>query len=399
VKESESYLTSESYSQNTIRHYRQVWNQLADYAYEHDYAVIEKEWVTAFLYEHYKIGKDELTRNQRTYRRAADALYDFQENGSISYCVKRNIINDELISEYLMFFDSMEKYCSQRNLSTQTRRYHYQQTIKLALFLDDNKIRASDINAEHLRKYFLTFSGYAPKTIRMHHYVLRNILHTAYENEYISTDLSLVCETPRTLAWGKIPSAYVMEDVQSLLSAVDRESPTGKRDYAILLLGARLGLRASDIRTMTFENIHWETHEIRIVQEKTKNELILPLSDEVGWAIIDYLKHGRPVADCKQIFIRHNAPFAPFGITNSLGAIISKYFRLANVCVPEGKKRGMHILRHSLASSMLAAKIPLPIVSEALDHSDIKTTMHYLKIDVDKLKGCALDIEDGGDCS
>jgi integrase len=249
-----------------------------------------------------------------------------------------------------------------------------------------------------MREYFLSLSYLSASTVGVAHYVLRNILCAAYEDGHISTDLSLICEKPRTFAGSKIPSAYPPEDIQALLDSVDRENPTGKRDYAILLLGACLGLRASDIRTTAFENLRWDSHEIRIIQEKTNNELALPLSDEIGWAIIDYLKNGRPLTDSKYLFVRHCAPYEPFGPTNSLGAIIGKYFRRANVRIPEGKKHGMHILRHSLANNMLAAGIPLPILTEALDHADSKTTMQYIKVDIPQLRGCALETEIGGDC-
>jgi site-specific recombinase XerD len=391
------YLTSKSYPQSTIRHYRHVWHQMADYAYEHDLTVIEDAWVDTFLYEHYRIADGKLSGTQRTHKRAALMLRDFQRYGDIPNCGKR-AAKEKGFTEYQCLFDSVEKYCSSKNYSVNTNRYHQQRTYHLASFLSAREVCLQSLTVQHMRDYFLSLSGLAASTVGMAHYVLRNILRAAYEDGYISTDLSLICEKPRALAGSKIPSAYSPGDVQALLDSVDRDNPTGKRDYAILLLGARLGLRASDIRTMTFENFRWGTHEIRLTQEKTKNETALPLSDEVGWAIIDYLKNGRPLADSNCIFVRHRAPYTPFGPTNSLGAIIGKYFRRANVRIPEGKKHGMHILRHSLASNMLAAGVPLPILTEVLDHADGKTTMQYLKVDTSQLRGCALEIEDGGNC-
>jgi site-specific recombinase XerD len=391
-----AYLASKNYPASTIRHYRHVWNQMADYAYEHDFMVIEDAWVETFLREHYRITDGELSSTQRTHKRAALTLKDFQTYGDIPNCGKR-AAKEKGFAEYQCFFDSVEKHCSSKNYSASTRRYHQQRAYHLALFLSARDICFQSLNVQHMREYFLSLSGLAASTVGMAHYVLRNILCAAYEDGHISTDLSLICEKPRTLAGSKIPSAYPSEDVQALLDSVDRESPTGKRDYAILLLGARLGLRAGDIRTMTFENLHWDTHEIRIIQEKTKNEMALPLSEEVGWAIIDYLKNGRPLADSKCIFVRHRAPYTPFGPTNSLGAIIGKYFRRANVRVPEGKKHGMHILRHSLASNMLAAGVPLPVLTGVFDHADGKTTMQYLKVDISQLRVCALETENGGD--
>ena len=392
-----AYLASKHYPQSTIRHYRYVWYQMADYAYQHDLAVIEDAWVETFLFEHYSIVDGELSGTQRTHKRATLMLSDFQRYGHIPNCGKR-AAKEKGVTEYQCLFDSVDKHCASRNYSASTKRYHRQRAHHLAVFLSEHGVCLQSLTAQHMREYFLSLSGLAASTVGMAHYVLRNILRAVYENGHISTDLSLICEKPRALAGSKIPSAYSTDDVQALLDSVDRDNPTGKRDYAILLLGARLGLRASDIRTMTFENLRWGAHEIRITQEKTKNETALPLSDEVGWAIIDYLKNGRPPADSNNIFVRHRAPYTPFGPTNSLGAIIGKYFRRANVRIPEGKKHGMHILRHSLASNMLAAGIALPVLSEVLDHADGKTTMQYLKVDISQLRGCALETENGGDC-
>ena len=391
------YLASKHYPQSTIRHYRHVWYQMADYAYEHDLTVIEDAWIETFLCEHYRITGGALSGTQRTHKRAALILSDFQRYGSIPNCGKR-ASKEKGFTEYQCLFDSVDKHCVSKNYSASTKRYHQQRTRHLAFFLSEHDICLQSLNVHHMREYFLSLSGLAASTVGMAHFVLRNILRAAYEDGHISTDLSLICEKPRVLAGSKIPSAYSTEDVQALLDSVDRDNPTGKRDYAILLLGARLGLRVSDIRTMTFENLRWGAHEIRIIQKKTKKETALPLSDEVGWAIIDYLKNGRPTADSNNIFVRHRAPYTPFGPTNSLGAIIGKYFRRANVRIPEGKKHGMHTLRHSLASNMLAAGIALPVLSGVFDHADSKTTMQYLKVDISQLRGCALETEDGGDC-
>ena len=397
AKKTEQYLLANNYPQGTIRQYRHVWHQLADYAYEHDHNTIEDEWLKLFLSKRYQIGSGELSSQQRAHRRAAEMLRDFQNSGSIPRCRKRSAYGEE-ITEYQCFFETMEKYCSANDLSAHSKRYYLYHIRRFTSFLLEHKICSNEINAEHVREYLLSLSGMATSTVGQGLYVLRNVMRTAYMDGHISSDLSLVCDRTRSFAGSKIPSAYSPEDVQLLLEAVDRENPTGKRDYAILLLGARLGLRAGDIRMMTFENIHWDSHEIRLVQSKTNNEIALPLSEEIGWAIIDYLKHGRPDTKSKYIFVRHRAPYAPFGITNSLGAIIGKYFRRADVCIPEGKKHGMHVLRHSLASNMLAAGIPIPILAEALDHADIKTTMQYIKIDIAQLRSCALETELGGDC-
>lgn len=119
--------------------------------------------------------------------------------------------------------------------------------------------------------------------------------------------------------------------------------------------------------------------------------MILPLLPEVGLAIIDYLKYGRPTTESTNIFIRHYCPIGPLA-PPTLHSIVWQYIKLANITVPDGKKHGPHVLRHSLASALLEENIPLPTIAEVLGHTSTETTSIYLKIDINQLRRCALDV-------
>ena len=103
----------------------------------------------------------------------------------------------------------------------------------------------------------------------------------------------------------RIPSVWTKEELQRLISAIDHGNPKGKRDYAIILLACVLGLRVTDIKNLTFDSFHWEEKKLIFVQSKTRETVILPLPPEIGWAVIDYLKHGRPKVDSDVVFVRH----------------------------------------------------------------------------------------------
>lgn len=391
VNRLESYLVTRNYTVDTLRHYRHVWRQLACYADEKGIVTADTEWMTQFLREHYGISDgNSLTRTQKTYYRAAGMLCDFQRYG---YVLRRNHTKREIFPRrYQCIFEAAEKYCAQNRIAERTRRQFSVHLRRFVSFLESRNLRVEAIEAAHMREYFLTFEPLAKTTVAFDLYVLRSVLPLLFSDGVTSSDLSLFCPSVRVPAGAKIPSAYSPEDIQAILDAVDRENPQGKRDYAILLLAARLGLRVGDIRELRFENIRWDTAEIRFIQSKTGNEIVLPLSDELGWALIDYVKNGRPITDSKVIFVRHIAPYDAFGKNNNLNSIISKYFKAANIHVPPGKRHGMHVFRHSLASSMLANGTPLPVVSEALGHSETNTTARYLKIAVEQLRGCALEV-------
>ena len=142
------------------------------------------------------------------------------------------------------------------------------------------------------------------------------------------------------------------------------------------------------------ENFHWEEKKLVFTQSKTKTPLSLPLTQEVGWAVIDYLKHGRPKIACPYIFVRHLAPFTTFAEGDHLTQLIKRYMELARLPTLK-KRRGMHSLRHTMASVLLEKDTPLSIISDILGHADADSTAVYLKVDIKKLKECALSFEEG----
>lgn len=188
----------------------------------------------------------------------------------------------------------------------------------------------------------------------------------------------------------KIPSVYTVEEIESLIGAIDRGHPQGKRDYAMVLLAARYGLRVSDIIGLRYCNLDWEHDRIAVYQQKTGKKVVLPLSEEVGNAIIDYLQYGRPKIDLPYVFITAIAPYKEL-TTSIMGITIKDYFRRAGINFT-GKKHGPHALRHSLASNLLESGESLPVISGILGHSSTETTVEYLRIDLKLLRQCALDV-------
>ena len=186
-----------------------------------------------------------------------------------------------------------------------------------------------------------------------------------------------------------IPSVYSEDEILRMESAVDRSNPVGKRDYAIILLATRLGLRLEDIRTMGFDELDFKNDTIRLVQEKTFAGLELPMVPELKTALLDYIRHGRP--NTKDIvFLLSYPPYSPL----SKSGIIACFRRALHKAKIERGERGCgpRAFRVSLASSMVNDGVPYEVVRKTLGHIDPNAIKSYARLDVERLRTYALEI-------
>lgn len=188
----------------------------------------------------------------------------------------------------------------------------------------------------------------------------------------------------------RIPSFYTAEEIMAVESSISRSNNVGKRNYAMVLLASRLGLRASDIAGLQFDNIDWDRNLITLNMRKTGIMTELPLLADVGNAIVEYLRYGRPKSTLNHVFLSARAPYV--GATKAcVCAAINAAICRSGICT-DGKHHGPHSLRHSLASAMLNDGTVLPVISGTLGHKSTQTTMSYLKIDIASLLKCALPV-------
>lgn len=188
----------------------------------------------------------------------------------------------------------------------------------------------------------------------------------------------------------RIPSYFTPAEVMKIEQSIRRSSGVGKRNYAMILLASRLGLRASDIAGLRFDNIDWDNNTISLKMQKTRKQIELPLLADVGNAIIDYLRHGHHKSPLPNVFISSRAPYiAMTGVVVS--SAINRIICASGIDIV-GKHHGPHSLCHSLASAMLGQGTMMPVISESLGHRYTETTLTYLKIDINSLLECALPI-------
>ena len=275
------------------------------------------------------------------------------------------------------------------DLTVDTYRYQLKQ---LLTHLETQNIRnIKSISRSALMSYFEGLSLASTTNLQRNLSMIKTYLRHLYDNGIITEDYSRLVPKAKRIRHPELPSVYSKEEVQQILSRVERTNPKGRRDYAMILLAVRYGLRASDICEMTFNNLDWQNSKIVLHQRKTKNKLVLPLLTEVGEAIIDYLKYGRPESVLPYVFLHAVAPYDRLNHT-TLHSIVTQYMRLAGISCSPPRKHGPHALRHSLASILLDKKIPLPVISEVLGHESIESTRHYIRIDMNSLLQCAMDV-------
>lgn len=221
----------------------------------------------------------------------------------------------------------------------------------------------------------------------------RRFLNYLYNEHLITKDYSYVLRSiGKNVKHIKTPSFYNPDEIRQLEESISRTSNVGKRDYAMVTLCSRLGLRVSDVANLSFKDINWEDNSINIIQYKTGNPLTLPLLSIVGNAIIDYLKNARPKSTSNRFFLRCRPPYDEMS-PGSVHCAIAAAFRESGVDFGD-RHHGGHALRFSLAQRMLDKSTPIPIISETLGHTGLDTTRTYVRIDLAHMMGCVLDVPD-----
>lgn len=216
---------------------------------------------------------------------------------------------------------------------------------------------------------------------------LRSFFRFARFRDYIQTDLAAVVPSVAGWSMASIPRAMPADDVRRLLAESRTwRTPAGRRDHAILLLLARLGLRAREIVRLELEDIDWSRGWLT-VHGKGRQERPLPLPHDVGEALASYLKDGRPECSSRRVFLRSRAPFAGLGSHSDICMIVHRAIDHAGI---EAKVTGSHQLRHALAVDMLRQGLSLTEIGQMLRHRSPDATRRYAKVDLDGLRAVAL---------
>lgn len=387
------------YSPLTVGRYRSDWKKLVIFAKEGEFPpCFSDDLAEAFLQSH-GIRLAEMAEppnsRQRHIVSHVRRLADFGRDGCFRFVGHRRHQDslpppfESILEEYLSF---LTRELRIRSTSLRVRSSHGRAFLH---FLDARGVRAlGEISGRILSEFHCSQVHLKPVSLAGIASDLRGFLRFLFMRGVLPDDLSPLIPRIRIWRHDRLPSVWTPEQVEAILAVVDRSSPVGKRNYVIVLLACRLGLRAGDIRTLRLQDLHWDEARIVIRQSKTQEPLVLPLTQEIGEALIDYLQHGRPKSDHREVFLGAHAPYAPFGPNNNLYNIVTNYRRLAGIKVPRQGHWGLHSLRHTLASRLLQQGTPLPVISEILGHRTSESTQVYIKVDLPALRSAAVDPEE-----
>lgn len=391
------------YSESTVTAYRRMYANLERYAESVGAPGFDEGLAVSFINDKFGTSIEGLYQappegvHMKNYLRCMRVLLEWGLCGCVCKRMPGELRLAELPAGLQLLLDSFNAECRGNGLSESTVYSRSNRIKHFLIFLaESGGTDAGCLTDASAHDYILTKASNHANSVRSILTAIRCFYRHLHLVGLLDRDLTATVPSPKSYYAPELPGTWTAGDVDALLTSIDRGNPGGKRDYAMLLMVARLGLRASDIKAVRVSDLDWEARRISITQHKTGVPLELPLLDDVGWAVIDYLRGGRPAgATCPELFVRHNAPFDAFGDTSNLTYILCKRAQAAGVKAPRDRKT-LHSLRHALARRLLEQSVPIDDISRILGHVNKRTTSIYLRMDVDALMGCPLDPEGVG---
>jgi integrase len=370
------------YTRRMVDRYTLVWRHLAEFAHEQNLGNEYSRSLAMRFEEVYGLCEGEHLKPAERWRRhlvfGLKILDDYAHTGSVvRFVVERSGLRiPQAMQKPMRDYEQFAKErCHLRTWSLRNRMH------AIAVFLDFLRSRGvvnlDRMEADDISAFITSRSCWKAKTVSHVASHLRLFLQFLFLRDILPRDFSCVVPTIRVARHDTVPSVWDQELVAKLLDVVDRNSPKGKRDYAILLLAARLGMRSGDIRTLRLDDLNWAAATIEMAQAKTGAPLVLPMSEELGLALIDYLRSARPSSPHREVLLRLTPPFEPFSEKSHFYYLVTQWREVAGIQFRSKQRRGLHSLRHTLATRLLHDGTPFHVISAVLGHASSATTFIY----------------------
>lgn len=370
------YMKSIHYSQDVINNYRRYLNRFDAYCFRKQITEFNIEKAESFINEEISSGQQVHVRN---------VITRFQ------HFLKTGKITTKRVCKYKakLLSPQLEKLLTSYKIYNQKKGNHPLTVSKKEKLAREFLRRCNctdicEINSEKIATAVVN-------TINKDEWCYaRLFFRYCLEEKKISFEYGALIPKERRIQ--KLPSTYTTEEISKIEFSVDRTTNIGKRDYALLLLATRLGLRSSDIVDLRIKDIDFEKKIIKRIQLKTGNELELALVPDVEEALSEYLVSARPKSkNNTHVFLRNYAPYRPFSTAVLRTGVVKKYILQAEIVITE-KKHGPHALRASVATAMVNDDVPFEAVSKVLGHNTKDTIQRYARLDLERLRNCAIEV-------
>jgi phage integrase len=372
-------LQEQKYPSKSIRHYREAMGRVDRYMRENKISEYTEAVGDAYLATH-----DERTSNGRSFymsfhvKRLNDIL------NKQPYIMVHTKASQKELRYFNDVFDGFSEMLRKQPISESTRKLQKLYCYEFLHFIEQQGISdPKEINAQII---YAAFSASGSK--ENFGCAARKLLKYLYQEQLHPVDLTEFVPSVRRAK--PMPTVYSKDEIEKLLNVVDKCTAKGLRDYVMLLLAARLGIRVSDICNLKLDDVHWDTNTIEFTQIKTGVFAKLELLPEIRAALFAYLTMGRPDSDSANIFLRAQCPFTPIG-RSTVHHIMTRYLAKAGIYTGD-RKTGPHALRMSLATELVAEDVPYSVVHKILGHQSSLCFNNYVRLDIENLRRCAIAV-------
>jgi integrase len=384
------------HSWSTSYQYEMGWTNLSGYFLAHHQVLYSKQLAEQYLLELKANWKDRTLQRWRykLYRLTALLVMELEETGQVTWKSHEEDPPTYLHQPaYLLLHRAYQTFLRKEGKKPGTIQIYEIVSRQFLEYLEGRKVREpAEVQAKDVSA-FLPFIAqqYQPGSMRTVLSALRCFIRYIESQQLTASCLNHAVPSSSGRTTRVVPM-LTSEEEQKLLNSVDGTTGLGKRNYAMLLLALRTGLRSIDIINLKLSDVHWQSNTLEIVQAKTSTLLVLPLLTDVGNALADYILNGRPSSPEPYIFLRTQAPHQKLSGRSACYGVSCKMMKAAGIRQGPGDQKGFHCLRHSLAVRLLLEETPLPIISSILGHRNKDSTRDYLSSDLLHLRACALDL-------
>ena len=310
--------------------------------------------------------------------------YLSQQGSTASFTVLPAASNPPVLQQYLDYLRG------ERQLAQTTCQVHRACLVPLFDALGEPVMeRIAQLSPEQVLDFFTRqVSTGAPSLPPSLQSVLRSFLRFCRQEGYLDRDLTGALPPIHSYRLADVPRGISEQNAYQTLSCIDRTTPVGQRDFAIILLLYTYGVRGGQVRALQLQDVAWRDNRIRFPATKGGKEVVVPLTEEVGDSLLAYLRHARPPTRYPQVFLTTHAPYHPLRSPSTVSVLVAQRLKQAQVSLP---RAGSHVFRHGFAARMLHQGQSLKTIADLLGHRHLDTTFIYTKVDLDKLQQLPLE--------